>query len=116
MQRALAVIKGVATRSDLHSPMAPFGDAALHEYCASLDATGGGSALPPPAVLRVLASKACRRAVMFGTTLSMERCQAILDGLASCEFPFQCAHGRLTISPALALDALPSDAQLAEHP
>ena len=90
------------------------GEPALHEYCASLDATGGGSALPPPAVRRVLASKACRRAVMFGTELSTSQCQRILDALARCDMPFQCAHGRPTIAPALAFHALPTDEQLEE--
>ena len=81
--------------------------AAMIEYAEALHATGGGSTLAPPAVLRVLASKACRRAVMFGDSLSLPRCQHILTQLATCDLPFQCAHGRPTLAPMLDLDALP---------
>jgi hypothetical protein len=83
------------------------GAPALREYAEALEATGGGSTLAPPAVLRVLASKACRRSVMFGDALTPRRCQQLLDELARCEMPFQCAHGRPTLTPVLALDALP---------
>ena len=85
------------------------GAPALLEYCTALESTGGGSTLPPPAVLRVLASKACRRAVMFGDLLDRSRCQQILRELAMCDLPFQCAHGRPTVTPVLALDALPRE-------
>jgi len=57
-------------------------------------------------VLRVLASKACRRAIMFGDTLSVTQCQALLEELARCEQPLQCAHGRPTIAPLVDLAAL----------
>ena len=86
------------------------GAPALHEYCHTLDeAADGGAARPPPAALRVLASKACRSAVMFGTALTTQRCQEILAALARCDNPWQCAHGRPTITPVLSLDALPTD-------
>jgi DNA mismatch repair ATPase MutL len=80
---------------------------AMLEYALSLEATGGASTLPPPAVHRVLASKACRSAVMFGTPLSAAQCQQILTELAQCDLPFQCAHGRPTITPLLDLSQLP---------
>ena len=73
----------------------------------ALDGTGGGSTLPPPAVMRVLASKACRRAIMFGDELNREQCQALLRRLAQTELPFQCAHGRPTIAPLVNVGALP---------
>ena len=79
---------------------------AMLEYTRALDATGGGSTLPPPAVLRVLASKACRSAVMFGDVLSLHRCQTVLESLARCDLPFQCAHGRPTLTPVLDLGTL----------
>jgi DNA mismatch repair ATPase MutL len=75
----------------------------LLEYLHELDATGGGSTQPPPAVARVLASKACRSAWMFGDALSYADGQALLDALAKCQLPFQCAHGRPTIVPMLDL-------------
>jgi DNA mismatch repair protein MLH3 len=82
------------------------GEAAMVEFAQALHDTAGGSTLPPPAASRVLASTACRRAVMFGSELSMLRCQEILSRLARCAMPFQCAHGRPTIAPVLDLDAL----------
>ena len=81
---------------------------AMVEYAEALAATGGGSTLPPPAAFRVLASKACRRAVMFGDELSRDECQAILTNLAACDFPFQCAHGRPTVAPAVDMEVLPA--------
>mmetsp|Transcript_85646 Transcript_85646/g.171032 ORF Transcript_85646/g.171032 Transcript_85646/m.171032 type:complete len:122 (+) Transcript_85646:962-1327(+) len=79
---------------------------AMIEYAEVLDATSGGSTMAPPAVLRVLASKACRRAVMFGDTLDLAKCQTILSNLAQCELPFQCAHGRPTLVLLASLDNL----------
>ncbi|KAL1500004.1 hypothetical protein AB1Y20_012681 [Prymnesium parvum] len=79
---------------------------AMLEYAAALQRSGGCSTQPPPAVARVLASKACRRAVMFGHTLPLGRCQAILRALARCDLPFQCAHGRPTVAPLLQLRPL----------
>jgi len=73
------------------------------EYLHALHASGGGSTEPPPAVSRLLASKACRAAVMFGDSLSHAECQALLSALAKCDLPFQCAHGRPTVSPMLRL-------------
>ena len=83
------------------------GGGALLEYLHALEETGGGSTQPPPAAQRVLASKACRRAVMFGTRLDVADAQRILAELARCELPFQCAHGRPTLAPLARLDALP---------
>ena len=53
----------------------------------------------PPALLRLLQSKSCRGAVMFGDLLSQTQCAAIVEGLVKCQFPFNCAHGRPTMSP-----------------
>jgi DNA mismatch repair protein MLH3 len=82
------------------------GERAMLEYAQALQDTAGGSTLAPPAVLRVLASKACRRAIMFGDTLSVPQCQALLEELAHCEQPLQCAHGRPTIASLVDLAAL----------
>ena len=80
---------------------------ALLEFLHSLHETDGGSLQPPPSVRRVLASKACRRSVMFGTPLSLANSQRVLSGLARCELPFQCAHGRPTLAPLAWIEALP---------
>lgn len=38
---------------------------------------------------------------MFNDKLSLQECQALIDGLAQCDFPFQCAHGRPSMVPIL---------------
>jgi len=78
------------------------GDKALLEYLRVIAATGS-PAQPPPQVHRILASKACRRAIMFGDMLDATQCQALLTKLAGCAMPFQCAHGRPSIAPMLQL-------------
>jgi DNA mismatch repair ATPase MutL len=57
----------------------------------------------PPAVARVLNSKACRGAIMFGDPLSPYECAALLERLARTRFPFQCAHGRPSMVPLVTL-------------
>ena len=44
---------------------------------------------------------------MFGTALTLEQSQRLLDELATCELPFQCAHGRPTLAPLVRLGSLP---------
>lgn len=68
-------------------------------YLHQLLETGGGSSSsmahqPPPGVLRVLRSKACRGAIMFGDALSRDQCETLLQQLAATELCFMCAHGR----------------------
>lgn len=59
----------------------------------------------PPAISRILNSKACRGAVMFGDGLPRETALGILQRIASpcIKFPFQCAHGRPAMIPLLTL-------------
>ncbi|OBZ90177.1 DNA mismatch repair protein MutL [Choanephora cucurbitarum] len=53
----------------------------------------------PKGILEILKSKACRSAIMFNDSLSLEQCQALVDKLSKCNFPFQCAHGRPSVIP-----------------
>jgi hypothetical protein len=53
-----------------------------------------GGSQPPPGVLRVLRSKACRSAVMFGDALDATQCCDLVQRLAGTELCFVCAHGR----------------------
>jgi len=62
--------------------------------------------LKPAAVLRILASKACRGAVMFGDLLDAARCKALVSELMSCSLPFNCAHGRPSMVPLVDLRPL----------
>jgi len=48
----------------------------------------------PIFVQRYLSSLACRYGVMFGETLSEDRCRDIIASLTQCDMPFVCAHGR----------------------
>jgi DNA mismatch repair ATPase MutL len=70
-----------------------------------LDALAGGtvsSAVPRP-ILDALASSACHMAVRFGDRLSRDQCVAMVRELATCDLPFNCAHGRPSIVPLVVL-------------
>ena len=58
------------------------------------------SVLPnlPDTVMALLASQACRGAIMFGESLAKDKCQELLTDLAKCKAPFQCAHGRPAVT------------------
>lgn len=62
--------------------------------------------LKPPAIHRILASKACRQAITFNTTLSNDVCEQLLLELANTERPFQCAHGRPSVVPIADISAV----------
>jgi DNA mismatch repair ATPase MutL len=63
-------------------------------------------ALRPPAVQRILASKACRSAIKFGDVLTLANCSRLLKELSSASLPFQCAHGRPSVAPLQNIAAL----------
>lgn len=42
-------------------------------------------------------------AIKFGNKLTKEQCKLLLQKLAKCNLPFQCAHGRPTLTPLLNL-------------
>jgi hypothetical protein len=51
----------------------------------------------PLAVVRLLQSKACRQAIMFGDLLTRRECVALLRRLSHTRMPFRCAHGRVSV-------------------
>jgi DNA mismatch repair ATPase MutL len=53
----------------------------------------------PPAITRLLHSRACRSAIMFGHRLSFSQCTDLIEDLKKCQLPFQCAHGRPSVVP-----------------
>jgi DNA mismatch repair protein MLH3 len=75
----------------------------------------------PTGILDMLHSRSCRSAIMFNDELSKEQCTDLLSRLARCAFPFQCAHGRPTMTPVVDLgteeiskeDGMPSEGRLA---
>ncbi|XP_022971390.1 DNA mismatch repair protein MLH3 isoform X1 [Cucurbita maxima] len=80
-------------------------DADLLEFLDQLADTDGSSTMPP-SVLRVLNSKACRGAIMFGDSLLPSECSLIVEELKQTSLCFQCAHGRPTTVPLVNLEAL----------
>lgn len=59
----------------------------------------------PQGILEMLHSRACRSAIMFNDELSIEQCEGLVQRLAACAFPFQCAHGRPSMIPLVDLSA-----------
>ncbi|KAK2946060.1 putative Tau-tubulin kinase 1 [Blattamonas nauphoetae] len=53
-----------------------------------------GTDFIPSPIKRVIASRSCRGAVMFGDPLNNSDCTALMTELTMCAQPFQCAHGR----------------------
>ncbi|CAN7948644.1 unnamed protein product, partial [Ixodes pacificus] len=48
-------------------------------------------------------------AIKFGSVLDLSECRKILAALSRCSLPFQCAHGRPSLSPVVDLRFLPPD-------
>ncbi|KAK7367190.1 hypothetical protein VNO80_09199 [Phaseolus coccineus] len=65
-----------------------------------------GSSTMPPSVIRVLNSKACRGAIMFGDSLLPSECSLLVEELKHTSLCFQCAHGRPTTVPLVNLEVL----------
>uniref|UniRef100_A0A7N0UV75 DNA mismatch repair protein MLH3 n=1 Tax=Kalanchoe fedtschenkoi TaxID=63787 RepID=A0A7N0UV75_KALFE len=80
-------------------------DIDLLEYLQQLADTDGSSTIPP-AIIRILNSKACRGAIMFGDTLLPSECSLLVEELKNTLLCFQCAHGRPTTAPLVDLKAL----------
>lgn len=80
-------------------------DVDLMEFLQQLSDTDGSSTIPP-SVLRILNSKACRGAIMFGDSLLPSECSLIVEELKQTSLCFQCAHGRPTTAPLVNLEAL----------
>ena len=50
-----------------------------------------------PKLLSMYASRACRSAVMIGTSLDLTRMKAIVSQMSDVEQPWNCPHGRPTM-------------------
>ncbi|BCS28972.1 putative DNA mismatch repair protein (Mlh3) [Aspergillus puulaauensis] len=57
----------------------------------------------PQGILNLLNSRACRTAIMFNDALTIGECMNLVKRLATCVFPFQCAHGRPSMVPLVDL-------------
>ena len=78
----------------------------------NLNAFLPSSFLRPPSVQRILASKACRSALKFGTSISIEESVNLVRKLALTKLPFQCAHGRPSTQPLLDMKRLHAERHL----
>ncbi|KAK3277929.1 hypothetical protein CYMTET_14100 [Cymbomonas tetramitiformis] len=87
--------------------------APLKEHLASLVGTSAAQWSIPLAAVRLMQSKACRSAIMFGDELSHQECTALLDRLKQTRLALQCAHGRPTMAPLACMDAVWECCQMA---
>lgn len=51
----------------------------------------------PPKIEALLASRACRSAIMIGRWLKRDQMRRVLSGLARLHQPWNCPHGRPTL-------------------
>eukprot|EP00884_Botryococcus_braunii_P021918 jgi/Botrbrau1/840/Bobra.0352s0034.1 len=70
------------------------------EFLKQLDDTSGAVKMPD-SVVRLLNSRACRSAIMFGDPLSSTQTTALVDALKDTRLSFICAHGRPTLAAML---------------
>ncbi|KAM4662689.1 DNA mismatch repair protein Mlh3 isoform 2-T2 [Discoglossus pictus] len=88
----------------------------LQEQVELLQETGAAHKIFPLTVLKVLASQACHGAVKFNDGLSLEECRHLVEALAGCQLPFQCAHGRPSVLPLADLCHLDMGEQVSSRP
>ncbi|KAM8833633.1 DNA mismatch repair protein Mlh3 [Synchiropus picturatus] len=81
------------------SVIKPLVEELLREQTELLRESGRVRGTLPLTVLNVLASLACHGAVKFNDQLSRNECSSLVASLSSCQLPFQCAHGRPSITP-----------------
>lgn len=61
----------------------------------------------PAKLLDLLNSRACRSAIMFNDELQRVQCIKMIEQLSTCMLPFQCAHGRPSMTVLAELGQLP---------
>ncbi|KAK3990445.1 putative DNA mismatch repair protein MLH3 [Cladorrhinum sp. PSN332] len=59
----------------------------------------------PEGIIEMINSRSCRSAIMFNDVLSQQQCVDLVQRLATCAFPFQCAHGRPSMVPVVHIGA-----------
>ncbi|KAJ8967406.1 hypothetical protein NQ314_002913 [Rhamnusium bicolor] len=77
----------------------------INEIIELLKDTRGASFENLPKIIQnVINLEACRGAIKFGDNLRKKDCMELLGKLAICKLPFQCAHGRPTLTPLIKLN------------
>ncbi|KAG7390162.1 DNA mismatch repair protein [Phytophthora pseudosyringae] len=69
------------------------------DYLFSSGVTSPQSRIRPPVITRLLHSRACRSAIMFGDWFCLGQRRDLIEELKTCQLPFQCAHGRPSVVP-----------------
>lgn len=70
----------------------------VQAFLNQLEDTNGAARIPEGA-MRVLNSRACRSALMFGDPLTPVQGAALVKALKATRLSFICAHGRPTLAP-----------------
>ncbi|KAI1381160.1 hypothetical protein F4677DRAFT_402324 [Hypoxylon crocopeplum] len=70
----------------------------------------------PNGILEMINSRACRSSIMFNDHLSRQECDGLVERLADCALPFQCAHGRPSMVPLVDLGNIPMSMVDVEKP
>jgi DNA mismatch repair ATPase MutL len=80
----------------------------LIEFCTHLQLRHEipDSLQAPPAIQRILSSKACRAALKFGQVLQLREINSLLAQWQQTQLPFQCAHGRPSVVPIMHVSSL----------
>ena len=78
----------------------------IREQIKYMQSTGCPCNMSSRTIFQALASYACHGAIKFGDKISLSTCKKIMEDLATCDLPFQCAHGRPTIVPIFKLNFL----------
>ncbi|XP_031334316.1 DNA mismatch repair protein Mlh3-like isoform X2 [Photinus pyralis] len=75
----------------------------INEQIDGILSTRGISLKKPTVIQNVINMEACRGAIKFGKPLSIQESETLIKELSMCQLPFQCAHGRPTLSPIIDL-------------
>ncbi|XP_046555149.1 uncharacterized protein LOC124264450 [Haliotis rubra] len=78
----------------------------IKDHLEVLKMMRGARSRLPQTIHKVLCSQACHGAIKFGDSLTLSQCRELLESLAECNLPFQCAHGRPSVMPLLSLQQL----------
>ncbi|XP_069357381.1 DNA mismatch repair protein Mlh3-like [Maniola hyperantus] len=66
----------------------------ISEQIGAIKSLRGNVSLYPKSIMELVFSEACRYAIKFGDKLTKNDCLNMINSLARCKTPFQCAHGR----------------------
>ncbi|KAF5297119.1 hypothetical protein FQA39_LY02699 [Lamprigera yunnana] len=76
----------------------------IDEQLCIINATRGVGTKMSQILQNIINTEACRGAIKFGDELSADECTKQIALLSDCRLPFQCAHGRPSVTPLISLD------------